>query len=95
MCHIVFIWTGFLPLAFDLPFPSGDDSDCEACGDEFGASGLHIAVGKKAMGFETNGRDIEKNSWDIETNGRDIETYGRGVKMYGWMTVFRVMGSSN
>ncbi|GKF23833.1 hypothetical protein Tco_0076155, partial [Tanacetum coccineum] len=24
------------------------------------ASGLHIVVGKKALGFETNGQDIEK-----------------------------------
>ncbi|GJW21868.1 hypothetical protein Tco_0826566 [Tanacetum coccineum] len=30
------------------------------------ASSLHIVVGKKALGFETNGQDIEKNDRDIE-----------------------------
>ncbi|GJX61065.1 serine protease SPPA, chloroplastic, partial [Tanacetum coccineum] len=65
-------------------------------------SGLHIVVGKKALGFETNGRDIEKNGRDIEYNGRDIEkndlgieTFGRGIETYGRMTALRVMGSSN
>nr|GEX10948.1 hypothetical protein [Tanacetum cinerariifolium] len=106
----VFFGRGFLPLAFDLPFQAGDDSNCEACvgecGCEFGgvstkvvknmASDLHIAVGKKALlGFETNGRDIEKNNRDIETNDPEIETYDRGVEMYGLMMVLRVMGSSN
>ncbi|GJR24742.1 hypothetical protein Tco_0973269 [Tanacetum coccineum] len=51
------------------------------------ASGLHILVGKKALGFETNGRDIEKNRWDINTNSREIETYDRDVEMYGRMTM--------
>ncbi|GKA09977.1 hypothetical protein Tco_0689410 [Tanacetum coccineum] len=59
------------------------------------ASGLHIAVGKKALGSETNRRDIKMNSQDIETNGRGIETYDRDVEMYWWMTVLRMMGSSN
>ncbi|GKG47539.1 hypothetical protein Tco_0507024, partial [Tanacetum coccineum] len=58
-------------------------------------SGLHIVVGKKALGFEMNGRDIEKNSRDIETNGWEIETYDRDVEMHGRMTVLRVMGNSN
>nr|GEW08787.1 UBN2 domain-containing protein [Tanacetum cinerariifolium] len=61
------------------------------------ASGLHIVVGKKTLGFETNGRDIEKNGWDIEYNGRDIEkndlgieTFGQGIETYGRMTVLLV-----
>ncbi|GKF62944.1 hypothetical protein Tco_0182998, partial [Tanacetum coccineum] len=47
------------------------------------ASGLHIVVGKKALGFETNGRDIEKNGRDIEYNGRDIEKNDLGIETFG------------
>ncbi|GJZ88893.1 hypothetical protein Tco_0660675 [Tanacetum coccineum] len=83
----VFFGWGFLPLDFDLAFSTGDDSDCEACVGE--------CDGKKALGFETNGRDIEKNSQDIETNGWEIETYDRGIEMYWRMKVLRVMGSLN
>ncbi|GJU44641.1 hypothetical protein Tco_1201907 [Tanacetum coccineum] len=37
------------------------------------ASDLHIVVGKKALGLETNARDIEKNGRGIENNDRDIQ----------------------
>ncbi|GJX14939.1 hypothetical protein Tco_0206697 [Tanacetum coccineum] len=46
-------------------------------------SGLHIAVGKKAFGYETNDRDIEKNGRDIEKNDQDIEKNGRGIEKNG------------
>ncbi|GKC17819.1 hypothetical protein Tco_1014601 [Tanacetum coccineum] len=66
------------------------------------APGLHIVVGKKALGFEINGRDITKNDRDIETFGQDIEkndrgieTFSHGVEMYWRMMVLRVMESSN
>nr|GEU30529.1 hypothetical protein [Tanacetum cinerariifolium] len=71
-----------------------DDSHNKAV-VEHTAWSLHIVVGKKALGFETNSQDIEKKSRDIETNGRDIETNSRDVETYGRMTVLRVMRSSN
>nr|GEW43042.1 hypothetical protein [Tanacetum cinerariifolium] len=91
---------GFLPLNLAFPFLMGDDSDCEACVGECG--GLHIEVGKRALDFETNGRNIKNNGQDIEKNGQDIENNIPGIEKNDWgiernghMTVLRVMGSLN
>ncbi|GJV28211.1 hypothetical protein Tco_1384659 [Tanacetum coccineum] len=89
----------FLPLDFALPFPTGDDSDFEACdsecveecGDDFGG------VSRKLCGSGIIGVGREENMTSgfhivrmkalgfagIEKHGRGIEKNGRGIEKNG------------
>ncbi|GKD78946.1 lipoxygenase 3, chloroplastic-like protein [Tanacetum coccineum] len=101
---------GVLPYELLVPTsePGVTGRDCEACnskcvgecggecGGEFGGESCKHCCGgiigvdrEKALGF------AEKNGRCIENNDRGIEKNCQGIEKNGWITVLRVMGSSN